>query len=153
MGSKTGKKFLDVFFLEETLPELLDLLLGEEHEEEEGVDVGGVGLAPEQVRTTFLSSPGVLETSSMGPPCNGFLKLEYVSPQRKKKCGVVPGYDTRRQGFGKSLDESAPAPAPTITTPLFRADVSIKFSCFGNGHVGPDNNRFQGVVLPREELC
>ncbi|CAM9343700.1 unnamed protein product, partial [Scytosiphon promiscuus] len=29
-GAKTGKKFLDVFFLEETLPDLFDLLLGGE---------------------------------------------------------------------------------------------------------------------------
>lgn len=41
-GSKVGKKVLDVFFLEETLPELLDLLLGDEGE-------GGVGLAAKQV--------------------------------------------------------------------------------------------------------
>lgn len=41
-GAKTGKKFLDVYFLEETLPELLDLLLGEKGP--------GVGLSREQVR-------------------------------------------------------------------------------------------------------
>lgn len=41
-GAQTGKKFLDVYFLEETLPELLDLLLGKEGGH-------GIGLAPKQV--------------------------------------------------------------------------------------------------------
>ncbi|CAM9470367.1 unnamed protein product, partial [Ectocarpus fasciculatus] len=43
-GSKTGQKFLDVYFVEETLPDLLDLLLGEEGEG------GGVGLDRKQAR-------------------------------------------------------------------------------------------------------
>lgn len=39
-----SKKVLDVFSLEETLPDLLDFLLGME-------DSGGVGLSAEQVRS------------------------------------------------------------------------------------------------------
>ncbi|CAN0554939.1 unnamed protein product, partial [Ectocarpus sp. 12 AP-2014] len=49
-GSKTGKKFLDVYFVEETLPDLLDLLLGEEGEE------GGIGLDRKQARRPADSS-------------------------------------------------------------------------------------------------
>ena len=41
-GSKVGKKVLDIYFLKETLPELLNLLLGDEEN-------GGVGLSTEQV--------------------------------------------------------------------------------------------------------
>lgn len=50
-GAKTGKKFLDVYFLEDTLPELLDLLLGSEGR--------GVGLAPEQVRRGSAGMAGL----------------------------------------------------------------------------------------------
>ncbi|CAM9116281.1 unnamed protein product, partial [Pylaiella littoralis] len=56
-GSKTGKKFLDVFFLEETLPDLLDLLLREEGGEKGD---GGVGLAPEQVKEMLIATPSLL---------------------------------------------------------------------------------------------
>ncbi|CAB1105706.1 unnamed protein product [Ectocarpus sp. CCAP 1310/34] len=49
-GSKTGKKFLDVYFVEETLPDLLDLLLGEEGEG------GGIGLDRKQARGPADSS-------------------------------------------------------------------------------------------------
>eukprot|EP00904_Undaria_pinnatifida_P009057 jgi/Undpi1/5281/HiC_scaffold_2.g00562.m1 len=52
-GSKIGKKVLDVFYLEETLPDLLDLLLGEEEK-------GGVGLKPEQVRTMLTCTPSLV---------------------------------------------------------------------------------------------
>ncbi|CAM9990383.1 unnamed protein product, partial [Ectocarpus sp. 13 AM-2016] len=49
-SSKTGKKFLDVYFVEETLPVLLDLLLGEEGEG------GGIGLDRKQARGPADSS-------------------------------------------------------------------------------------------------
>lgn len=44
-GPAKSKKVLDVFLLEETLPDLLDFLLGKE-------DSGGVGLRAEQARKT-----------------------------------------------------------------------------------------------------
>ncbi|CBJ31906.1 conserved unknown protein [Ectocarpus siliculosus] len=53
-GSKTGKKFLDVYFVEETLPDLLDLLLGEEGEG------GGVGLDRKQVREMLTTTPSLV---------------------------------------------------------------------------------------------
>lgn len=57
-GAKTGKKFLDVFFLEETLPDLLDLLLGADGGE--GVTGGGVGLTTDQVHPQFDFVPACL---------------------------------------------------------------------------------------------
>ncbi|CAN0080059.1 unnamed protein product [Ascophyllum nodosum] len=51
-GSKVGKKVLDIYFLKETLPELLNLLLGDEEN-------GGVGLSTEQVRGMLLRTPAL----------------------------------------------------------------------------------------------
>lgn len=54
-GAKSNKKFLDVYFLEETLPDLLELLLG-------GEAAGGVGLTPGQVKETTAISQLIIKS-------------------------------------------------------------------------------------------